>query len=259
MNAHTDVVGQFVPWPGVNGILGVTAPVEHLARGSMPGAARPVSDRDRMAPLVYVVADDDRGRRSLEQLMRVRGFDVEGCRSADDLWERPRPSVPCCLLLDVTVPDARALELQRTVEAAMDVPVVFITGRPDVRITVKAMRAGAVDVLTGPVDEDELLGAVDAALALSRAALSRRVALQSLRDRYGSLTLRERQVMSLVVEGLLNKQAAFELGISEITVKAHRGQVMRKMEAGSLPHLVRMAADLGLPASASASRERSVA
>jgi FixJ family two-component response regulator len=150
--------------------------------------------------------------------------------------------VPCCLLLDVSLHGANGLELQRQVGARMDVPVVFITGRPDVRVTVQAMKAGAVDVLAEPVNPEQLLSAVDAAIDLSRAALLRDATLRSLRDRYVSLTPREREVMGLVVSGLLNKQVAFELGISEITVKAHRGQVMRKMKADSLPHLVRMSA-----------------
>jgi FixJ family two-component response regulator len=197
--------------------------------------------------MVFVVADDDRGRRSLERLMSSHGFDVEGCRTADELQGLPRPAGPSCLLLEVARPDACALALQRTVGATMSVPMVFITGQPDVRLTVEAMRAGAVDVLTDPVNTDELLSAVDAALDVSRAALARDAELRGLRDRYASLTPRERQVMALVVAGLLNKQVAFELGISEITVKAHRGQLMRKMKADSLPDLVRMDAHLSTP------------
>ena len=157
-----------------------------------------------------------------------------------------RPAVPSCLLLDVS-PGANGLELQRQVGARMDMPVVFITGRPDVRVTVQAMKAGAVDVLVEPVNPEQLSSAVDAAIELSRAALSRDAAMRQLWDCYASLTPREREVMGLVVSGLLNKQVAFELGISEITVKAHRGQVMRKMKADSLPDLVRMAARLDAP------------
>ena len=203
-------------------------------------------------PVVFVVADDEHARRLLTQLITTTGFDVEGCGSAEAFLSLPRPAVPCCLLLDVPVPVVKGLELQRQVGARMDMPIVFITGCPDVRVTVQAMKAGAVDVLAKPVNPEQLSTAVEAAMEVSRAALRHDAAMGQLRASYASLTPREREVMALVVSGLLNKQVAFELGISEITVKAHRGQVMRKMKADSLPHLVRMAArlDVVLPNSA---------
>lgn len=219
----------------------MTMLAELPSRGSY---REPTSASSRTAPIVFVVADDGDARRSPVEPITTTAFDVERCSSAEEFLSFSRPAVPCCLLLDVSLPGPNGLELQRQVGARMDMPIVFITDRPDLRVTVQAMKAGAVDVLAKPVSPSELMSAVDAAIELSRAALLRDAALRPLQDCYASLTPREREVMRLVVSGLLNKQAAFELGISEITVKAHRGQVMRKMKADSLPHLVRMAARL---------------
>jgi FixJ family two-component response regulator len=205
-----------------------------------------LSSRAHTAPSVFIVAEDDYACRSLERLITTTGFNVERCGSTAELLSLSRPDVPCCLLLDISPPGTNGLELQRQVGARMDMPIVFITGRPDARVIVQAMKAGAVDVLVEPVNREQLLSAVDAAIELSRAALLRDASLQQLRTCYASVTSREREVMALVVSGLLNKQVGGELGISEITVKAHRGQVMRKMKAESLPHLVRMAARLNV-------------
>jgi FixJ family two-component response regulator len=211
---------------------------ELLTRASYPETPSP----SPTAGIVFVVADHADMRRSLEQLISTTGVDVEHC-SAEEFLSLPRPAVPCCLLLDVSLPGTNGLELQRQVGARMYMPIVF-TGSPDARVSIQAMKAGAVDVLVEPVTPKQLSSAIDAAIELSRASLLRNAALQQLRDRYASLTSREREVMGLVVSGLLNKQVAFELGITERTVKEHRGNVMRKMQADSLPDLVRMAARL---------------
>jgi FixJ family two-component response regulator len=200
--------------------------------------------------VVFVVDDDVSVRESLELLIKSAGWHPETFVSAQEFLSRPDPAVPCCLVLDMTLPGLSGLELQKQVAARTDMPIIFITGHGDVPMTVEAMKAGAVEFLTKPFNDEVLLNAISGALERSRLAGRRNAEMQTLRDCYESLTPREREVMALVVSGLLNKQVGGDLGISEITVKAHRGQVMRKMKAGSLPELVTMAANLGVrPAS----------
>jgi FixJ family two-component response regulator len=196
--------------------------------------------------IVFVVDDDVSVRESLELLIGTAGWCPETFASAQEFLSRPRPAVPCCLVLDVTLPGQSGLELQEQLAGRTDMPIIFITGHGDVPMTVQAMKAGAVEFLTKPFDDAVLLEAIRGAIERSRNAQREDSALRVLRNCYASLTPREREVMSLVVSGLLNKQVGGELGISEITVKAHRGQVMRKMKAESLPDLVTMAARLGL-------------
>jgi FixJ family two-component response regulator len=196
--------------------------------------------------VVFVVDDDISVRESLELLIRTAGWQPETFASAQEFLSRPRDTVPCCLVLDITLPGLNGLELQQQLAARTDMPIIFITGHGDVPMSVKAIKAGAVEFLTKPFNDQVLLDAVRSAIERSRAALRLDGEMQALRNCYESLTPREREVMALVVSGLLNKQVGGELGISEITVKAHRGQVMRKMKADSLPHLVTMAARLGL-------------
>ena len=206
----------------------------------------PSTEVTSMPDTVFVVDDDISVRESLELLITSAGWRPSAFASATDFLARPRPAEPSCLLLDLTMPGLDGLELQQRLGEHAGMPIIFITGHGDIPSSVRAMKAGAIEFLTKPFQHEVLLDAIARALEQSRAALQREAELQELRQRYASLTPREREVMALVVSGLLNKQAGGELGISEITIKAHRGQVMRKMKADSLPALVTMAAQLGL-------------
>jgi FixJ family two-component response regulator len=200
-------------------------------------------------PIVFIVDDDVSVRESLEVLIRCAGWQPEAFASAEEFLSRPRALAPSCLVLDVSLPDLNGLDLQKRVHAdRIDMPIIFITAYGDVPMSVQAMKAGAVEFLTKPFGDDVLLGAIRHAIERSRTALDHEAEIRSLRECYASLTRREREVMALVVSGRLNKQVGGELDISEITVKAHRGQVMRKMKADSLADLVNMAARLRAPA-----------
>lgn len=197
-------------------------------------------------PIVFVVDDDISVRESLECLIADAGWRPELFDSAEAFLASSRERVPSCLVLDVSLPDLNGLELQKRLADQTDLPIIFITGHGDIPMTVRAMRAGAIEFLTKPYGPQVLLSAIEGAIERSRATMDEKAELQELRDCYESLTLRERQVMALVVRGRLNKQVGAELEISEITVKAHRGRMMRKMRARSLPELVNVAARLGL-------------
>ena len=198
-------------------------------------------------PIVFVVDDDISIRESLELLIHAAGWNPELFASAQAFLDYPPVSIPHCLVLDISLPGLNGLELQkRVLTVRPELPIIFITGHGDVPKTVQAMKAGAVEFLTKPFPDAVLLDAIRQALERSRSFLGQAVELQDLRDRYAALTQREQQVMKLVVDGRLNKQVGGELGISEITVKAHRGKVMQKMKADSLPDLVKMAGRLGL-------------
>lgn len=211
------------------------------------GSELTMSSMTHAEPIVFVVDDDVSIRESLEHLFRCEGWHAETFASASEFLAAPRPSVPSCLVLDVSMPGLNGLELQKRVaNDRPGMPIVFITAHGNIPMSVKAMKAGAVEFLTKPFTEEVLLAAIRQALERSRNVLSSEKKIQALQDDYGALSHREREVMALVVTGMLNKQVAGELGISEKTVKAHRGQVMQKMKAGSFADLVNMAAALRL-------------
>ena len=230
----------------------MTAAVPDLVKGTaytvIPSTVRigEVIVMPEAASIVFVVDDDVSVRESLELLIKSAGWQPETFSSAQDFLSRPRSTAPSCLVLDVTLPGLNGLELQERLAERTDTPIIFITGHGDIPMSVRAIKAGAIEFLTKPFSADVLLNAIRDALKRSRTALRERSEMQNLRNSYASLTPREREVMALVVSGLLNKQVGGQLDISEITVKAHRGQVMRKMHAASLPDLVTMAAKLGL-------------
>jgi FixJ family two-component response regulator len=197
--------------------------------------------------VVFVVDDDVSVRESLELLIRSVGWQPETFASAEDFLARSPVDGPSCLVLDVSLPDLNGLDLQKRILDRVDMPIIFITGYGDVPTTVRAIKAGALEFLTKPFSDEVLLDAIRRALECSRNSLAHATELRALQDCYASLTPRQREVMALVVSGLLNKQIAGQLGISEITVKAHRSQVMRKMQVDSLAGLVRVAAALAVP------------
>ena len=215
---------------------------------SPPNQSRP--SRDVLAaPIVFVVDDDVSVRESLELMIRSAGWRPEVFASATSFLSSHRANAPSCLVLDMSLPDLSGLELQRRVaDEQRDLPVIFITGHADVPMTVQAMKAGALEFFTKPFSATSLLSAIGGGIERSRAALARHAEEREVQERYNSLSVRERQVMLLVVSGRLNKQIGVELRISEITVKAHRGKVMRKMRASSVADLVRLAATLSMPA-----------
>jgi FixJ family two-component response regulator len=217
---------------------------------SSPGEARSESSAPVISPdtpVVFVVDDDVSVRESLESLILCAGWQSETFASAEEFLERSRIDGPSCLVLDVTLPNLNGLDLQKRIVDRADMPIIFITGYGDVPSTVQAMKAGAVEFLTKPFGDEVLRNAISQAIERSRAAIAHEADLRAHRACYASLTPRERETMALVVSGLLNKQIAADLGISEITVKAHRGQVMRKMRVDSLAELVRVAGALDVP------------
>ena len=203
--------------------------------------------KSQQKPIVFVVDDDISVRESLELLIKFAGWQPETFASAGEFLAHPRTATPSCLVLDVSLPDLNGLELQKLIASdRTDMPIIFITGHGDVPMTVQAMKAGAVEFLTKPFDDEVLLSAIRHAIKRSMAVLNDQVEITALRSGYESLTPREQEVLRLVVAGMLNKQIGLKLGISEITVKAHRGKVMQKMKVESLADLVKTAVRLGL-------------
>lgn len=220
--------------------------MDAVAAVSCPGQSNS-TPHTTPTPVVFVVDDDKCVREALKRLIRSTGWEPQTFASAQEFLALPRKLVPSCLILDVGLPDLNGLELQRRVAADRpDMPIIFITGHGDVPMSVKAMKAGAIEFLTKPFSDDVLLGAIAPAIESSQSALRLEIERRTLRDRYETLSCREREVMDRIVTGLLNKQVGWELGISEITVKAHRGRVMRKMQAGSLAELVKMTSGLAV-------------
>jgi FixJ family two-component response regulator len=197
-------------------------------------------------PIIYVLDDDHRVRAALSSLLSSLGLRVEAFASAGEYLQFVKPDVPGCLILDLELPGMNGLELQQELAGGDSPPIVFVTGHGDVPSSVRAMKAGAIEFLLKPFDNQELLRSIDVAIHQDRDSRVKRAELAELRRRYALLTPREREVLPLVVAGLLNKQTAAELGTSEITIQVHRGQIMRKMAATSLAELVKMAGKLGI-------------
>ena len=225
---------------------GAVTPSNYTMAARLPSRSMEAFTNPDVKSIVFIVDDDVSVRDSLELLINSEGWRAQLFASAHDFLSHPRTAIPCCLILDVNLPELNGLELQKQLTNRNDMPIIFISGCADVPMSVQAMKAGAIEFLTKPLQDDVLLTVVRDAIERSREALRLDLEMQALRASYESLTQREREVMALVVSGLLNKQVGGELGISEITVKAHRGQVMHKMKAESLPDLVTMAARLGL-------------